>query len=195
MKMRHVAFAFLAICLPVHRYCPAAHASGARQDNPFQRVQQSRLENGLQLYHAHLPQARFYKFTLFVWAGSVDETAGKDEGAAHFVEHLLFQGEDFSENDFDRAIAEMGGSHNAFTHRPFTRYFVYLPRQHLQRGTQLLWRVVFNDRLQRPEAIDEALAANVLSVIDRENQWQDPTWIDQLQRPFSTLAHLRPPGL
>lgn len=170
-----------------------ARSAAAATTNPFTTVRELKLDNGLTLFHAQLPQARFFKFTVYVWAGSVDETAGSatvasTEGAAHFVEHLLFQNKQLSEAEFDKAIDAMGGTHNAFTHRPFTRYFVYLPKQYLQRGSGMLWNVVFNQTLLENRAPD------VLSVIDRENNWADPTWVDYVKAGFEPPAYLDPPG-
>ena len=171
---------------------PSLFAQGSKgeenQQNFFESVERLTLQNGLSTYHAHIPEAKFFKFTVYVWAGAVDETEDKDEGVAHFLEHMLFHTEFLGEIEFENRVKELGGSYNAFTYLPFTRFFIYLPRQHVEEGLSLLWQVVFNQNLRADRV------GAVKQVIDRENGWSDPTWFDRLQRLFEAPSYLREPG-
>ncbi len=179
----------LALIFVFYSLAPSSLAlSESSPVSVFQKIQQHDLDNGVSLYYTPLDSARFFKFTLYVWAGSVDEVEGQTEGAAHAVEHLLFQLEKSGEIEFDQAIKALGGSYNAFTYRPYSRYFVYLPKEHLEEGVSWLWRVVFNKQLRRDRF------SHVQEIIDRENGWSDPTWIDMLQKFLTSPEYLKGPG-
>ncbi len=63
--------------------------------------------------------------THMVWykIGSADESPGKS-GIAHFFEHLMFKATaNHAAGELTRAVAEIGGSINAFTNRDFTAFF------------------------------------------------------------------------
>ncbi len=71
-----------------------------------------------------IPDRRAPIVTHMVWykAGSADEPPGKS-GIAHFFEHLMFKGtKNHAAGEFTRAVAEIGGSENAFTSNDFTAY-------------------------------------------------------------------------
>jgi zinc protease len=60
---------------------------------------------------------------LWYRAGSADEPVGSS-GVAHYLEHLLFKATDTVESgEFQRIVAENGGSDNAFTSYDYTGYF------------------------------------------------------------------------
>jgi predicted Zn-dependent peptidase len=101
---------------------------------------------------------------------------------------MLFHTEFLGEIEFENRVKELGGSYNAFTYLPFTRFFIYLPKDHVEEGLSLLWQVVFNQSLRSDRVVD------VKQVIDRENGWSDSTWFDRLQKMFEAPEYLREPG-
>ncbi|UVK49262.1 insulinase family protein (plasmid) [Mesorhizobium sp. AR07] len=82
------------------------------------------LDNGMEV--VVIPDNRAPIVTHMVWykIGSADEPPGKS-GIAHFVEHLMFKAATINHaaGEFDRAVAEIGGSHNAFTSQDYTAFY------------------------------------------------------------------------
>ncbi|WP_245485566.1 MULTISPECIES: pitrilysin family protein [unclassified Mesorhizobium] len=82
------------------------------------------LDNGMEV--VVIPDHRAPIVTHMVWykIGSADEPPGKS-GIAHFVEHLMFKAATINHaaGQLDRAVVEIGGSHNAFTSYDYTAYY------------------------------------------------------------------------
>ena len=80
------------------------------------------LDNGMEV--VVIPDHRAPIVTHMVWykIGSADEPPGKS-GIAHFFEHLMFKATtNHAAGEFDRAVAEIGGSNNAFTSYDYTAF-------------------------------------------------------------------------
>ncbi|WP_246804431.1 M16 family metallopeptidase [Mesorhizobium mediterraneum] len=82
------------------------------------------LDNGMEV--VVIPDHRAPIVNHMVWynVGSADEPPGQS-GIAHFVEHLMFKAATINHaaGEFDRAVAEIGGSHNAFTDYDYTAFY------------------------------------------------------------------------
>lgn len=85
------------------------------------RVEQ--LESGLRAAFVNLPHFRTHSARLTIGAGSVHETPDA-YGAAHFLEHVTFQGTEAmpDEQDVHRYAEEKGLAKNAFTNQMYTTY-------------------------------------------------------------------------
>jgi len=81
------------------------------------------LDNGLDIVVIEDHRAPVVVHMLWYRAGSADEPVGSS-GVAHYLEHLLFKATDTVESgEFQRVVAENGGSDNAFTSYDYTGYF------------------------------------------------------------------------
>ncbi|SJM31888.1 Uncharacterized zinc protease y4wA [Mesorhizobium delmotii] len=81
------------------------------------------LDNGMEV--VVIPDHRAPIVTHMVWykIGSADEPPGKS-GIAHFFEHLMFKATaKHAAGELTRAVAEIGGSHNAFTSYDYTAFY------------------------------------------------------------------------
>ncbi|MER8614358.1 pitrilysin family protein [Mesorhizobium sp. M1216] len=81
------------------------------------------LDNGMEV--VVIPDRRSPIVTHMVWykIGSADEPPGKS-GIAHFFEHLMFKATaNHAAGELNRAVAEIGGSHNAFTSYDYTAFY------------------------------------------------------------------------
>jgi zinc protease len=109
----------LPMALPALLFSASVAAETPPPDNPIANFV---LGNGMEV--VVIPDRRAPIVTHMVWykAGSADEPPGKS-GIAHFFEHLMFKGtENHAAGEFSRAVAEIGGSDNAFTGNDFTAY-------------------------------------------------------------------------
>ncbi|MGF1851952.1 insulinase family protein [Vibrio satsumensis] len=107
------------------------------------------LENGL-TYHVYPDHEASVSVRLVVHAGSIQET-DQQEGYAHFLEHMAFNGsKNFSENDvirlFEDAGASFGADINAYTSYEETVYQLDLP-DNIQLQSALTWMRDIGDGL------------------------------------------------
>jgi len=81
------------------------------------------LKSGLRVYFQKKPYTRACAVGVFVGAGTVCEGKG-EEGAAHFVEHLLFKGtQKRSAYDIAFEMEKKGININAYTSKTYTCYY------------------------------------------------------------------------
>ncbi|MFA0654676.1 M16 family metallopeptidase [Vibrio sp. 10N.222.49.C12] len=107
------------------------------------------LENGL-TYHVYPDHEESVSVRLVVHAGSIQETS-QQEGYAHFLEHMAFNGsKNFSQNDvirlFEDAGASFGADINAYTSYEETVYQLDLP-DNIQLQSALTWMRDIGDGL------------------------------------------------
>lgn len=106
----------LALALFVVAVGPAASETASNE----WKVTDFLLDNGMEV--VVIPDRRAPIVTHMVWykVGSADELPGKS-GIAHFFEHLMFKAtSNHAAGEFDRAVAAIGGSNNAFTSYDYT---------------------------------------------------------------------------
>jgi predicted Zn-dependent peptidase len=84
-----------------------------------------RLDNGLRVITADMPQAQSVTCAVMLAAGSRYETADTN-GIAHFAEHMFFKGTERrpTARDIAGEIDAIGGEFNAFTGKEYTGYYV-----------------------------------------------------------------------
>jgi len=81
------------------------------------------LDNGMDIVVIEDHRAPVVVHMLWYRAGSADEPVGSS-GVAHYLEHLLFKAtKNVESGEFQRIVAENGGSDNAFTSYDYTGYF------------------------------------------------------------------------
>jgi predicted Zn-dependent peptidase len=108
---------------------PAVHASPDIED-PADRVQVTRLENGLTVLTLEDRTTPVASFQMWVRVGSRDEA--RYTGLAHLFEHMMFKGSDnIGPEEYAKLIQARGGRLNAFTSRDFTVYFEDIPPESL----------------------------------------------------------------
>ncbi|MFZ3406349.1 M16 family metallopeptidase [Vibrio chagasii] len=112
------------------------------------------LENGL-TYHIYPDHEASVSVRLVVHAGSIQET-DQQEGYAHFLEHMAFNGsKNFSQNDvirlFEDAGASFGADINAYTSYEETVYQLDLP-DNIQLQSALTWMRDIGDGLDLSSA-------------------------------------------
>ena len=102
--------------------------------------------------------------TIGVWidAGSRYEGA-KNNGAAHFLEHISFKGTSKrTQQQLEMEIENMGGHLNAFTSREQTAYFANVFKEDVPKAVEILSDILLNSKL------DEAAIERERGVILRE---------------------------
>lgn len=104
------------------------------------------LPNGARILTEYIPGARTAALGFFIGTGSRHERAAEN-GAAHFIEHMLFKGT--ARRDAGQLAREMdaiGGQINAYTTKEMTCYYARCLDSHLPRCLDMMCDMLFNSR-------------------------------------------------
>ena len=104
------------------------------------------LPNGVRILTERVPEVRSASLGIWVGTGSRHEKAGEN-GAAHFIEHMLFKGT--ARRTAAQLAEEMdavGGQVNAFTTKECTCFYARVLDTHLPRAADILCDMFFQSR-------------------------------------------------
>ena len=114
--------------------------------------QQVTLPNGARLLTQEVPGARSAALGFFVGVGSRHESA-RENGAAHFIEHMLFKGtRRRSAAQLAKDTDAIGGQLNAYTTKEHTCFYARTLDSHLDRGLDILEDMLFHSRFDPLDA-------------------------------------------
>ena len=95
------------------------------------------LENGLKVIIKEDHRAPIVMTQIWYKVGSTDEPIDKG-GMSHLLEHMMFKGTpNVSSDDFERLIAQFGGTNNAFTSYDYTGYYELFPANYMPLALEL----------------------------------------------------------
>ena len=113
--------------------------------------QQITLPNGARLLTEEVPGARSAALGFFVGVGSRHERQ-RENGAAHFIEHMLFKGtQRRSTAQLARDMDAIGGQVNAYTTKEHTCFYARCLDEHLDRAADLLLDMLFSSRFDQKD--------------------------------------------
>ncbi len=105
------------------------------------------LDNGLEVLMSPDPASRVVTSVVVVDAGSNRENP-RTSGAAHFLEHMLFNGtERRTQKELYDETDAAGGFNNAFTRRTHAAFMMTMPADHLRLALDLQADMLFASRL------------------------------------------------
>jgi len=108
--------------------------------------QEIKLPNGARLLTEEVPGARSAALGFFVGVGSRHESP-RENGAAHFIEHMLFKGTGRrSAAQLARDMDAIGGQVNAYTTKEHTCFYARSLDTHLDRSLDILSDMLFHSR-------------------------------------------------
>ena len=115
-------------------------------------VIQKRLSNGISVVLVPLAGTAAVTFTVLMGVGSRYES-DKQQGLAHFTEHLVFKGgkKYLSAEAVTQALDAVGGEFNAYTSYEFTGFYAKTASQHLQLGIDVLSDIVLHATFPQEE--------------------------------------------
>lgn len=123
------------------------------------------LDNGMDVVVIEDHRAPVVVHMLWYRAGSADEPVGSS-GVAHFLEHLLFKATETVESgEFQRVVAENGGSDNAFTSYDYTGYFQRVAADRLP-----LMMQYEADRMNNLVLTEEDIRTEIGVILEERNQ-------------------------
>ena len=107
------------------------------------------LPNGARLLTQEVPGAQSAALGFFVGVGSRHE-APRENGAAHFIEHMLFKGTARrSAGRLARDMDAIGGQFNAYTTKEHTCFYGRALDRHLDEGLDILADMLFHSRFDQ----------------------------------------------
>lgn len=132
---------------------------------PKLKVETYHLSNGLKviLYEDHT--APIVTVNVNYQVGSKNETTGKT-GYAHLFEHIMFQGSKNFNDDYFKALQDIGGEVNGATNQDRTRYYENVPSSFLERA---LWLEADRMGFLLPALTEERLK-NQIDVVKNERR-------------------------
>ena len=113
------------------------------------------LPNGVRIATERMPGVRSAALGIWVATGSRDEKAAEN-GAAHFIEHMLFKGTDTcSAEELARRMDAIGGQINAFTTKELTCFHARCLDTHLRQALDILCNMFFDSRFAEEDVENE----------------------------------------
>ena len=110
------------------------------------------LPNGARILTEYIPGVRTTALGFFIGTGSRHERAAEN-GAAHFIEHMLFKGTfNRDAGQLAREMDALGGQVNAFTTKEMTCYYARCLDSHLERCLDLMCDMLFHSRFDERDA-------------------------------------------
>ena len=114
-------------------------------------VKRTVLPGGLRVVTEAVPTMRSVSFGVWVGVGSRDES-GKQAGASHYLEHLLFKGtRQRSALEISSAIDRLGGEMNAFTAKEFTCFYARVLDADLPVAVDVVTDMVLSSTITGPD--------------------------------------------
>jgi predicted Zn-dependent peptidase len=109
------------------------------------------LPNGVRILTERMEGLRSAAIGIWVAAGSRDESQ-KENGAAHFIEHMVFKGSDtLSAHQLAQQMDAIGGQVNAFTTKECTCFYGKALDTHLTQVLDILCTLVFEARFDQSD--------------------------------------------
>lgn len=109
------------------------------------------LPNGVRIVTEEMPYVRSVSLGIWVAAGSRDENT-RNNGAAHFIEHMMFKGtEKRSAKEIAETLDAVGGQLNAFTSKEYTCYYAKVLDEYFDISLDLLADMFFNSSFKEEE--------------------------------------------
>lgn len=114
-------------------------------------LQITQLSNGIKIVTLEKPEAESAHIAIHVRVGSRNETEAQN-GASHFIEHMLFKGtQKRSAKAISQAIEGQGGSINAFTDKDTTCYYAKVPYDRAFSAFEVLGDLFYNSIFDEKE--------------------------------------------
>ncbi len=146
-------------------------------------VRRSVLGDGLRVVTEAMPELRSVSVGFWVDAGSRDE-APAEQGASHFLEHLLFKGtETRTALEIAEAVESVGGEMNAFTTKEYTAFYVRVLDESLEMALDILSDIIWAPAF-RPDEIESER-----QVILEEIHMRDDTPDDLVHELFAEALY------
>ena len=136
------------------------------------------LENGQTVIIKEVKTNPIVTMDTWIKTGSINET-DKNNGVAHFLEHLFFKGsKNHAPGEFDKLLETKGAITNAATSKDFTHYYITIPSKYFNEALELHADMLMNPLIPRKELEKERKV--VLEEISKDENSPDHVVYDNL---------------
>lgn len=136
------------------------------------------LENGQTVIIKEVKNNPIVTMDTWIKTGSINET-DKNNGVAHFLEHLFFKGSrNHAPGEFDKLLETKGAITNAATSKDFTHYYITIPSKYFNEALSLHADMLLNPLIPRKELEKERKV--VLEEISKDENSPDHVVYDNL---------------
>lgn len=136
------------------------------------------LPNGVRFYTEHVPAVSSAALGIWVGTGSREEKASEN-GAAHFIEHMLFKGTStHTAREMAQRMDAIGGQMNAFTTKECTCFYGRVLDSHLPQALDILFDMVYHSSFAQ-EAVETERGV-ILEEIDMYEDTPDDLCAEKL---------------
>ena len=149
------------------------------------------LPNGAACVVAEIEDSSLTCIDFWCRGGSIYETKN-EEGIAHFLEHMIFEGsKNLKEGEFDLKIESLGGSSNAATGLDDVHYYVLVPPEKTEEALKLLLELILFPEIKQDafelekEVVLEEIAQNI-------DQPDEVIYMKLLKECYSPHRYSRP---
>lgn len=143
-----------------------------------------KLENGQTVIIKEVHDNPIVTIDTWIKTGSINEN-DKNNGVAHFLEHLFFKGTTkYPTGEFDKILETKGAITNAATSKDFTHYYISLPSKHFEAAIDLHADMLMNPQIPRKELEKERKV--VLEEIAKNNDNPETKLYENLIKSFYT---------
>ncbi len=109
------------------------------------------LNNGQNVIIKEVKENPIVIIDTWIKTGSINEN-DKNNGVAHFLEHMFFKGTNkFSAGDFDKILESKGAITNAATSKDFTHYYITIPSKDFDTALEMHADMILNPLVPRVE--------------------------------------------
>lgn len=113
------------------------------------------LPNGVRFFTEHVPAVSSAALGIWVGTGSREEKASEN-GAAHFIEHMLFKGTNtHTAREMAQRMDAIGGQINAFTTKECTCFYGRALNTHLREAADILCSMFFDAKFAEEDVQTE----------------------------------------
>lgn len=113
------------------------------------------LPNGVRILTEHVPAVSSAALGIWVNTGSREEKASEN-GAAHFIEHMLFKGTNqYCAREMAQRMDAIGGQVNAFTTKECTCFYARALNSHLREAADILCGMFFDAKFAEEDVQTE----------------------------------------
>lgn len=116
------------------------------------KYQKITLKNGLRIVFAPMPEAETATVLVMTGVGSRYESR-KENGIAHFLEHMMFKGTTKrpTAHDISKELDGIGAEYNAFTGKEYTGYYAKVAATHAETALDVVSDIFMNAKLEQEE--------------------------------------------
>ncbi|OQB25307.1 MAG: Protease 3 precursor [Firmicutes bacterium ADurb.Bin182] len=135
-------------------------------------IYREKLDNGIRIILEQMPSFRSVSMGVWIATGSIKEVPG-EEGASHFIEHMLFKGtEKRSASEIAVEMDSLGGTLNAFTSKECTCFYAKVLDEHMENGADILADIVRHSKFDESEIEKEkgVVCEEILMVEDNPEE-------------------------